>query len=283
MKSAKKSTPNSACNFDEEIDGMRVELQRVLLCKNSQTILLREDQMSNLHKDNIISVSDPRPEDIPKGEEYPKAPARGDNETDEAFDAKITSWETGKQTWQEKQDALAPYKQVGIWVPIYHVTAAKIDGLHFRVYHTVRGPMVGLVLSEDSNRVTLYSPAYVDPNLQVGRIHYLPIAFAGYQIILHKPCFGEGVPDQPVCLGYPAFVKQNQKGDYVFRSKGAYHHIETDIAADAATVSIDRGVRSLLEGALVTTDTRQPKEVAQARALKQLQAAKDASVTPTNP
>ena len=250
---------------------MRVELKRALLHKKSQSILVREDQIEgNIRKEDIIAVKEPREQDLPKPEEYPKAPERGDDEDDEAFAAKIKSWEEGKAAWQKKQDALAPYKQVDMWVPIYHVTSAKIDGLICRVYHTVRGPMVGLVMSEDSHRVTLYSPAFIDPNIQAGRVHFMPIAFAGYQITLHKPCFGEGPPEQPICLGYPEFIKQNQRGDYVMRSKGAYHHIDADIDMDACTVSVDAGVRAHIEGALVTTDTRQEKEIKQSRQLKAL-------------
>jgi hypothetical protein len=267
-KSAKKSTPNSEYKYDEVVDGLRVELERSLLHKKSICILVPEDQIRLLKKEDIITVSDPQEKDLPPPEEYPKAPERGDDEDDEAFAAKTKSWENGKVAWEEAQAKKPPLKQVNMWTAIYHVTKATIDGYLFKAFHTVRGPMVGLVLSETSNTVTLYSPAYIDPNIQSGRVHFLPIAFAGYQLTLHKPCFGESIPDQPVCLGYPAFIKQNQQGDYVLRSKSAYHVVDADIDLEAETVSVDVGVRSLLEGALVTSDGRQPKEISQAKALK---------------
>lgn len=249
--------------------------------KKSISILVPEDQIALLKKEDVITVSDPAAKDLPKPEEYPKAPERGDDEDDEAFAAKIKSWEDGKAAWEDEQAKKPALKQVNMWMPVYHVTKATVDGMLLKVFHTVRGPIVGMVVSEDTHSVTLYSPAYIDPNIQEGRVHFLPIAFAGYQYRLHKPCVGESIPEQPVCLGYPAFVKQNQQGDYVMRSKGAYHHIEADMDLEAKTVSVDNGVRAHLEGALVTTDVAQPKEVAQTKAIKAVvKQAKAAPVVP---
>lgn len=271
MKSAKKSTPNSEFDYDEVVDGLRVELQRALLHKKSITILVPEDQVALIKKDDLISVTEPEAKDLPPKETYPAAPKRGDDENDEAFAAKIKSWEEGKVAWEETQAKKPPLKRVSLWMPIYHVTQARIDGMPLKVFHTVRGPVVGIVVGETSNEVTLYSPAYVDPNVQSGRVHYFPIGFAGYRYTLYKAgCLGESVPDQPVCLGYPAFVKHNQQGDYVMRGKGAYHHIEADVDLEAGTVSVDAGVRAHLEGALVTSDARQPSEISKARRLREL-------------
>jgi hypothetical protein len=270
-KSAKKSTPNSAYDHDEVVSGLRVELKRALLSKKSVSVLVPEDQLDALKKEEVICVSDPTPDELPPPEEYPAAPLRGDDEDDVSFAAKMKSWEDGKATWEETQANKPPLKKVTLWAPIYHVIAARVDGVPLKVFHTHRGPIVGLVVGETSKTVTLYSPAFIDPNVQSGRVHYFPIAFAGYQYTLYRDgCLGESVPDQPVCLGYPAFVKQNQGGDYVFCSKSAYHVIDADIDVDAETVSVDAGVRAHLEGALVTSDTKQTKEIEQTRRLREM-------------
>jgi hypothetical protein len=246
------------------------------------TVLVPEDQIDSLKKEDVINVSDPTAEELPPPEEYPAAPARGEDEDDEAFAAKTKSWEEGKAAWEEAQAKKPLLKKVNMWMPIYHVTSAKIDGMPLKVFHTVRGPIVGLVQGETSNDVMLYSPAFIDPNVQSGRVHFFPIAFAGYQYKLYKAgCLGESDPDQPICLGYPEFIKQNQQGDYVFRSKSAYHVIDADIDVDAETVSVDAGVRAHLEGALVTSDAKQSTEIAKTRQLRELvESAKKAPPAP---
>lgn len=267
----KKSTPNSEYNLEQTVEGMQVELTRALLHRKSITVLVPEPQLDMIKKEDIIVVEDPKEGDIPE-QKFPDAPVKGDDEDDAAFATKMTSWEQAKTNWEKAQAEKPPLKRVTMWQPIYHVTQAKVDGHNLKVFHTVRGPIVGLVMGESTQTVTLYSPAYLDPNIQQGRVHFLPLAFAGYQITLHKPCFGESVPDQPICLAYPRYVKQNQQGDYIMRGKGAYHHVEADIDQDAPTVSVEPGVRAKLAGALPTSDGRQAKEIAQAKAMQALQA-----------
>ena len=291
MKSAKKSTPNSEYDFEEVVEGVTVTMKRALLSKRSETFLTPDENVAKIKKENLISVSDPEEGEIPK-QEYPAAPVRGDDEEAEAFAAKLKTWEEGKAKWEEEQANKPPLKKVSVWAPVYHVTEARVDGMRLRVIHTVRGPMVGLVVSETSNEITLYSPAYIDPNIRQGQIHYLPVAFAGYSLTLHKPCFGESDPDQPVVLGYPRFLKANQAGDYVLRQRGASHHIEADFAEYVKPVVQDVGMRDLLRGILSTSDSRQPQEIARATAmadmvekLKQQAVAKEAteSTPETNP
>lgn len=251
------------------MEGLEVRLKRALLSKRSETFLTTEENIAQIKKENIILISDPTPEELPK-EEYPAAPVRGDDEDAEAFAEKMKTWEEGKAKWEEEQANKPPLKKVSVWAPVYHVTEARIDGILVKVVHTVRGPMIGLVVSETSNEITLYSPAYIDPNIRKGQVHFLPVAFAGYQITLHKPCFGVNSPDQALVLGYPRFIKANQQGDYVMRSRGAYHHIEADFAEYVKPVVKDVGMRDLLRGILVTSDTRQPMEIANAEAMAKL-------------
>lgn len=260
---------------------MRVQLRRALLSMKNESLLVRENEVEKFDKTSVIAITDPTPEQLPPLDEYPAAPTWSDDQTVESRAAALDDWAARKAAWEEAQAALPPYKIVTVWVPVYHVLAATIDGYPVKVMHTLRGPMIGLVTSETSNSVTLYSPAYIDPNLQSGRVHYLPVAFAGYKLNVHKPCFGDSVPEQAVCLGYPAFIKHNQKGDYVMRSKGAYHHIDADVPVDAPAISADVGIRSQLEGVLVTSDSKQARTIAAARAMNQ--AVNKSPVTKTTP
>ena len=270
QKSAKKSMPNSAYDFVEEIEGFKVEMKRSELARRSTTILTTEENISKVKKEHIISVTEPLEEDLPAKEEYPAAPLRADDDTDETYTEKMTAWGVAKDKWDEEQAAKPPLKKLCVWAPIYRIVEARVDGMLLKVFHTLRGPMLGLVVSETSSSVTLYSPAYIDPNIQKGMVHFLPVAFAGYQITLHKPCTGESSPDQPVVLGYPKFLKANQAGDFVMRTRGAYHHIEADFAEYAHPVVKDVGMRELLQGILVTSDTRQPQELAKAAAMNKM-------------
>lgn len=256
-------------DFAEEVEGLKVEMKRALLAKRSTTFLTTESNIAKIKRENIISVTDPTEGEVPK-EEYPAAPVRGEDEEAETFAEKMKTWETGKAKWEEEQAAKPPLKKACVWTPVYHVVEARIDGMLLKVFHTMRGPMIGLVVSETSNEITLYSPAYIDPNIQKGMVHFLPVAFAGYQITLHKPCFGESSPDQPLVFGYPRFIKANQQGDYIMRSRGAYHHIPADFAEYVYPVVQDVGMRELLRGILITSDTRQPQEIAKAAAMEKM-------------
>jgi hypothetical protein len=261
----KRSTPNSEFDFDEVIEGLRVQMKRSELAKRSETFLTPEPNVSQIKPELIISVTDPEPNEVPK-KEYPAAPVQGDDEADDIYNKKYDTWFKGKEAWEAEQEAKEPLKKVAVWAPVYHVVQALVDGKHLKVFHTPRGPVAGLVEHEDSNKVTLYSPALIDPNLQAGKVHYLPVAFAGYRFTIYRSsCVGESVPDQPVVLGYPKYVKANQNGDYIIRTRGAYHHIEADFATYVHPVVKDVGMRDLLSGILITSDVDQPTEIAKAK------------------
>jgi len=283
MKSAKKSTPNSEYDYVGEVEGLKVEMKRALLAKRSEVFLTTEENIKQVKPENIISISDPTPDELPDPPKYPAAPLRADDDTDETFEAKTKTWEEGKAAWEEEQANKPPLKKLNVWAPVYHVNEARIDGMLLKVFHTVRGPMVGLVVGETSNDVTLYSPAYLDPNIQKQQVHFLPVAFAGYQITLHKPCFGESNPDMPIVFGYPRFLRANQQGDYILRTKGAYHHIEADFAKYVHPVVKDVGMRELLRGILITSDTRQPQEIARAASMEAALKQRAAEVTAAAP
>jgi hypothetical protein len=260
---------------------MALYMRRALLHKKSQTILVPEPSVAQIKPENLISVTDPEPEEFPEPEAFPEAPVPPEDLTasgaQEEYDTLLSTWEAQKEAWEEEQANKPPLKKVSLWIPVYHVVKATLDGHDLRIFHTVRGPIIGMVVHETSIEAVVYSPAYVDPNIKEGRVHFLPIAFAGYQLTIHKPCLGESVPDYPICLGYPSYVKQNQQGDYLFRGKGAYHDVAADLDPQASSVSIDTGLRTHMAGALVTADTRQEKEVAQAKAMQKLAAAQETS------
>jgi hypothetical protein len=268
MKSAKRSTPNSEYDYVGEAEGLKIEMKRALLAKRSEVFLTPEANIAQVKPENIISVTDPTPDELPDLPKYPAAPLRADDDTDETFATKLKTWEEGNARWEAELAARPPLKKLNVWAPVYHVIEARIDGMLLKVFHTMRGPMVGLVVSETSHDVTLYSPAYLDPNIQKQQVHFLPVAFAGYKITLHKPCFGESSPDMPIVFGFPRFMRANQQGDYILRTKGAYHHIEADFASYVHPVVKDVGMRELLRGILITSDTRQPQEMAKAAAME---------------
>lgn len=167
-----------------------------------------------------------------------------------------------------------PMLKVNMWVPVKMVEEASMDGMRLRIYHTPRGPIMGAVVSEDTSRVWLHSPCFIDPNIERGRVHFLPIAFAGFTFVLYRSsCFGESIPQEAEVEGYPHFVKRNKDGDYKFRMKAAYHHIEADVPDDAKLISSDGNIRDALMGLVPTTDTREPKLFEQA---KQMRAAQEA-------
>lgn len=179
-----------------------------------------------------------------------------------------TLWQQYREAKDRFEKAHAddkPMFRVNLWVPITIVKDVKMDGHRVRIFHTPRGPIMGTVTSEDTHRVFLFSPCFLDPNIQRGRVHYLPIAFAGYELVLYKTGIGESTPQEAEIEGYPHFVERNRAGDYTFRMKAAYHHIDADYPEDSKLISADCTPRDALLGLLLTTDTREKQMVDQAR------------------
>lgn len=242
-----------------------------VLGKRSDTLTLPPKELEKIPKDDIITVSDlepkPYPVEEPSSVVDPSQPNRD-------IAKELAEWKAKKEEWEKLNaipDHLKDHKKVNCWVPVTKVVQATMDGMELKIYHTVRGPIMGAVQgSEDLHRAFLYSPAYIDPNIERGRIHFLPVALAGFEFTMYKGnCIGESIPQEAEILGYPSFVERNKKGDYQFRMKAAYHHIEADLPDSAKVVSTDLDVRAASEGAVVTTDTKEGKLIERTRAAKQ--------------
>jgi hypothetical protein len=253
-------------------------VQLRVLGKRSDTLTLSPEELKKIPEKDIISVSDlepkPYPVEEPSGVVDPNQPNRD-------IAKELAEWKAKKEEW-EKLNAIPPHlqghKKVNCWVAVTKVAKATMDGMELKIFHSVRGPIMGAIQgSEDLHRAFLYSPAYIDPNIERGRIHFLPIAFAGFEFTLYKDhCIGESIPQEAEILGYPPFVERNRKGDYQFRLKAAYHHIEADLPDAAKVVSADLDVRAASEGAVVTSDTKEGKLIDKARAVKRMQAEQQA-------
>lgn len=199
-------------------------------------------------------------------------------EAHDAWEKSKAKWETTQATLKEKHDEFRKdRKKVNVWVNVLFTTKAKMDGKALKIYHTLRGPLMCQVLSEDSVKALVYSPCFLDPNIEKGRVHYLPLAFAGrYFTVYRSTCLGESVPQESEVVGYPHFVENNRKGDYKFRMRAAYHHVDADVPEGSQVVSADLSVREPLFGLVPTSDTRERKQVARARQLKAMQEAQTA-------
>lgn len=182
--------------------------------------------------------------------------------------------------WQKYREAKArfeaehaddePLLSVTAMIPVRINLQVLLDGQEVKIFHTLRGPIMGIVKNEDLNRAYLYSPCFLDPNIERGRVHYLPIAFAGFEFTLYKTGMGESIPQEAEIEGYPHFVKRNRAGDYVFRMKAAYHHIEADLPDDAQLISAESKPRDALLGLIATSDTREPKLIERTRQISEL-------------
>jgi len=175
-------------------------------------------------------------------------------------------------------------RDVNFWEPVTHNTRVTMDGDELRIFHTLRGPMLGRIKRVSPPHVVLYSPCYLDPNLTQGRIHFMPFAFAGYLFTLNAhTCFGESIPDVPVATGYVRFYELNKKGEYKLQTRGAYHHIEADVAPEAQVPSVEvyEEVKEKNQGITNTSDTREPAAIAQAKVMQQMAGA--VATPPTEP
>lgn len=237
------------------------------------------DKLNDLAKAEIINVEDVVP---PPFAEPPPTPT----DNPEASAKRQHEWIVAKEAHERKIASEPPKKRVNLWLPVNHTHKVTMDGREVKIYHTLRGPLMGAVIWEDMYKVGLYSPCFIDPNIERGRVHYLPIAFAGYTFTLYRAgCMGEGVPQEAEVYGYPAFVERNRAGDYRFIQRAAYHHIETDVPDDARLISADLGVREASFGLIPTSNTKEGRQVEVARqmAAMQAKAQQDANKAPSQP
>ena len=82
---------------------------------------------------------------------------------------------------------------------------------------------------------------------------------------------GESIPQEAEMRGYPHFINRNRAGDYRFRMRAAYHHIDAGHPDDAQVVIAPGAVRDSLFGLVPTSDTKERKQIAQARKLRAVQ------------
>lgn len=233
---------------------MTLELREVLTGKRSITADMPISVLKQIPEADVITVTDvppPEPEAAIEGVEATEPPM----ELPVAEDAPVA-------------DLL---QRVTFWEPVTHTLDVKLDGRPLRIFHTLRGPIIGQVLTEDSLKVTLFSPAMIDPNIQIDRIHYLPIAFAGRIFTLYKSTsIGESVPEEAEASGYPMFIKRNADGDYKFRMRAAYHHIEGGFP-DAGVVTVGpETVRQTQKGLMPTSSTKEPMMIDRAKRTEEM-------------
>lgn len=237
------------------------------------------NKLNEMAKAAIINVEDVVPAPFA---EPPPTPT--DNA--EASERRQHEWEVAKAEYERKIEAEPAKKRVNLWLPVNHTHKVTMDGREVRIFHTLRGPLMGVVLWEDMYKVGLYSPCFVDPNIERGRVHYLPIAFAGYHFTLYRATsMGESVPQEAEVYGYPSFVERNRAGDYRFVQRAAYHHIEADVPADAKLISAEAGIREASLGLVPTSDTKEGKQLEVARRVEAMRAAasQNADKAPSQP
>lgn len=239
-------------------------LTQVILGRRGETRILSNEDLAKVPADAIIKVETVTPPEFPKakpdGAEY--------KEGDDAFTAAVLRWEADKAEWETLHPIDDKVKQVSLWAPVFQITKATFDGFEVKIFHTLRGPVMGIVTSEDSQKAFLHSPCFIDPNIERGRVHYLPLAFAGFEFMISRTnCVGESIPQLAELMGYPEFVEANRRGFYQFRMRAAYHHIEADLPEEAPVLSVSADVRAHQEGLLPTSDTREEKAIAKARVI----------------
>jgi hypothetical protein len=285
-KSAKKSTKNFETDVRiEVVNGMQVCLTRTPISKRLTSFILRENEIARIKPDAIQGVRELTPEEHEAHDpKHPDKPPVSDDAPDDVKTEVQKQWDESKVRFEKEQAELGPLKHVSAFIPIYDVTKVEVDDKSLRVFHTVRGPILGMVLKQTQGAIELYSPCFIDPNVKVGRIHYIPIAFAGYRYTLYQhTCLGESTPDESIALGYPNFVAINRSGDYQYRGKGAYHDIEADIIDDSKTVQSESPVRDALKGLLMTSDVAQIPEVEKRTAMEEAVEAHEAETPPEPP
>ena len=242
-------------------------LQQRILSVRTQTTIVPENELQNVPEDHILQI-EPLP-DI-KVNAYPiAAPVEATEEEFRTWQEKKVSWETTefqKRRAILEERARKGLKQVTLKVPIVHTVEACLNQKPLQIYHTLRGPVLGQILSEGDDHAVLYSPCFLDPNIQSGKIHYFPIAFAGHAFtVYYATCMGKSVPQEVEAMGYPHFIERNKAGDYAFHSKAAYHHIDADYDTHTNIISATQGVRTPYFGLIPTSDTSELRLIHHAR------------------
>lgn len=255
---------------DYEIAGHKVRIVQQIVGRRLDLLRLPEEEVLKIPEANLVEVKDPEPQVFPK-KEPPKIALAGQEAANENA---WTRWRAEKAEWEQHNAVPEGIKEVKVWMPVLHVHEATLDGRKLRIFHTLRGPMIGAVDSEDMHYARLYSPALLDPNIQKGKIHFMPLAFAGLEFTVYKlSCIGISIPQLAEIRGYPHFVENNRQGDYQFRMKAAYHHVEADIPDDARVVSVEAEVRGHQEGVVPTSDTREEQVIRKTRQMRHQQEA----------
>ena len=278
-----KRSPSSGVDVSKfNADGHDFIVARTLLGKRAEQRVFSLADLAQVPVENIIKTEDL----VPPAFQKPEPPVVGAEPSPEIagdLSAEVVAeahrawtvnkeihekWEADKAEFEKLHPVPVDQKIVTLWAPVFHITKVLMDGMPLRIFHTARAIIMGAVRNEDSNRVMLYSPCILDPNVERNRIHYFPMAFVGLDFILYKPtCIGESIPQVAEISGYPAFVNANHQGDYQFRGRGAYHHIEADLPADAPVHSVSQDVRAHNAGLVPTSDTREGPAINKARAI----------------
>jgi hypothetical protein len=262
-----------------QLNGHTVKLTQVVLGQRIQTFHMTQEEFDQIDVDvrkSIMSVSDVEPE------AFEPAPAPTADAAGNARRQK--EWEAAKAAHDRKIAAQPKLKNVTMPLAIRQTLKATVDGAEVRIFHTVRGPMIGAIAWEDTDRAGLYSPCMLDCNIRPGSVHYIPVAFAGYMFTVYKKaCIGESVPQESEIFGYPEFITQNKQGDYLFISRSALNHYDADIPASSQVVSADMSVRDAGFGIVQSTDVRERIPIAHAQARKNTLEALQAPEAPAPP
>lgn len=253
-----------------DVAGHHLVLKQMTISQRSTMCDIAADELERIPSSAIISQTPKEPEKFDMVEPSNEIQEDGDKEQERSEEWR--KYREAKERFDIKHAEDKPMVTANLWVPVRITCSASLDGHALKVFHTTRGPIMGMVTGEDRERAWIHSPCWLDPNLERGRIHYFPLAFGGFEVIIYKMhAFGESVPQEAEARGYPAFVEQNKKGDYAFRMKAAYHHIDADIPEDTTLVSA-QNPRDALEGLLVTSDMQEKQAIEKVRQAKALQA-----------
>src|SRR5512136_773970 len=143
--SSKKSLMNSSQPHKREVtvEGHKLVFDQTILCKRSDTVVMTEEEFNKLNemaKAEVINVQDITPPP------FEAAPAPTDDK--EASARRQHEWEVAKAEYERKIEAEPKKKQVNLWLPVHHTHKVTMDGQELRLFHTLRGPILGVVLWE---------------------------------------------------------------------------------------------------------------------------------------
>ena len=258
------------------MEGHRVVIREMLVSKRSEQVILDESEMTNVPQVNLINV-----EEIPRASyegKPPEKPAEDNEDRDglAAYEIALAEYEQRKASWEEMEDKKPKKFNVNLWVPVTHIQEAKMDNNFVKIFHSRRGPIIAQVITEDLHRAFVYSPSLIDSNVHTEKIHFFPLPFTGFSCTIYKTgLLGESIPQRAELLGYASFINRNKAGDYRYRMRAAYHHIDAGIPADAKVSVIDaKAARDPLFGLMPTSDEKEAEIIEKARraeALKQQQ------------